>query len=311
MSFLVELDLELYRPDAFAGFVPGPQYTPGNARAMMWMAQLAYETDHPDKIDAVLAMWKLAKAEILVRPLTSPLRLSHTRGVIARTATATIVAFAGTDPLSARDWLTDFKLGHPTGDIHAGFESAAGVAWDSVRRAIAEGAAAGRRLFFAGHSLGAAIVTATALRLLNDQALGVREAQVYGFGTPRALRPAMRELYNAALGPTTYRLIHGSDAVPSSPPSELGFTHVGRPLVCAHGAAFGDAQPSQSFDDIPAFKPQLIGGVAQFVHNPLDIPFPVRPSLGGVIYAALPPAVRDHIPDAYFHAIGTPLVAQR
>ena len=48
MSFLVKLPTELYDPMAFAQFTGGRDFTIGNAKAMAWMCQLAYETDEPD-----------------------------------------------------------------------------------------------------------------------------------------------------------------------------------------------------------------------------------------------------------------------
>jgi triacylglycerol lipase len=60
MSILVELPLELYKPDAFAAFRPGADFHLGTARALMWMSQLAYETAHPDKINTICARWRTA-----------------------------------------------------------------------------------------------------------------------------------------------------------------------------------------------------------------------------------------------------------
>ena len=48
MSILVELPLELYDPHAFDVFLLAGDFHRGCVRAMAWMSQLAYETDHPD-----------------------------------------------------------------------------------------------------------------------------------------------------------------------------------------------------------------------------------------------------------------------
>jgi len=308
MSFFTELDTNLYRPDAFSGFDAQAKFTLGNARAMMWMCQLAYETAHKDKIDAILNRWQLTKIDVLEQAVTSSLRMSQTCGIIAATGKATIVAFAGTDPISIQDWVTDFILGRPTGDIHAGFDAAAAAVQDRVHQAVADGIAAGRKLFIAGHSLGGAIGFASALRMIEDQALNLREAEVYGFGAPRTLRPGATARY-APLMNTTYRLVHGNDVVPSVPPPELDFVHVGRPLLCPHGGLFDEAKLAQSFDDVPRFERQARGGLLQLVTGPLDLPFRPRPFPIGPLFAALPPGVIDHVPDAYLHALGTPIMA--
>jgi len=54
MSFLVRLPEETYRSDALARFTANPDFTLGNAQAMMCLAQLAYETDDPEKIKRIL-----------------------------------------------------------------------------------------------------------------------------------------------------------------------------------------------------------------------------------------------------------------
>ena len=57
-------------------------------------------------------------------------------------------------------------------------------------------------------------------------------------------------------------------------------------------------------DAFGEFRPQA--GFA--LGNPLDVPFRPRPAAIGFILAALPPAIRDHVPDAYLHALGSPIV---
>ena len=50
MSFLVKLPAERYSSTAFDGFVGSSDLELGDAKAMAWMCQLAYETDEPGKI---------------------------------------------------------------------------------------------------------------------------------------------------------------------------------------------------------------------------------------------------------------------
>ena len=54
MSTLVELPPGEYSRAAFEEFRPAENgFTIGNARAMMWVSQLAYETGKPQTIDSV------------------------------------------------------------------------------------------------------------------------------------------------------------------------------------------------------------------------------------------------------------------
>jgi hypothetical protein len=55
MSFLVELDRGAYPDNALAAFVPTSQFGLDNARAMMWLSQLAYETGDRPKVESILA----------------------------------------------------------------------------------------------------------------------------------------------------------------------------------------------------------------------------------------------------------------
>ena len=56
MSFLTKLPADRYDRDAFKRFAGGKQFDIGNARAMAWMSQLAYETDEPGEIADILKL---------------------------------------------------------------------------------------------------------------------------------------------------------------------------------------------------------------------------------------------------------------
>ena len=54
MSELVELHRSQYPDDALNRFTPNAQFDFENARAMMWLSQLAYETVHEGKVTEIL-----------------------------------------------------------------------------------------------------------------------------------------------------------------------------------------------------------------------------------------------------------------
>ena len=63
MSKLVQIPQSEYDPAAFARFAPGAGFTLDNARALMWLSQLTYETyepSQPQKIAAVGQLWSFA-----------------------------------------------------------------------------------------------------------------------------------------------------------------------------------------------------------------------------------------------------------
>ncbi|MES1149746.1 MAG: Mbeg1-like protein, partial [Bradyrhizobium guangdongense] len=177
MSILVELHPDRYDPNAFARFNPASSdFDLDVARAIMWMSQLAYETHVPDTITKVSGIWKL-NARSFIQPVTSTLPLSDTRGVIAEKDGATIVAFAGTDPLLLPNWISDFHVDLLHGDVHGGFEAAAAAVWDTVKDVLAP---SNSPVFITGHSLGAALAVLTADHARRD--LKLANAQVYLYG---------------------------------------------------------------------------------------------------------------------------------
>ena len=300
VSILVELPPDQYDREAFAKFNQATvDFDPGVARAMMWMSQLAYETREPDTIRQAAAFWGLSEVRALIEPARSTLPLTDTRGVIARKGDATIVAFAGTDPLHLINWISDFSLGRSKSSVHAGFEDAAAAVWDDVRPALTEARASQAPIFITGHSLGAAIAVITA-----DFArarLGLAAAQIYLYGCPRVGREEFVGTYNRSFGQSTYRLVHGADVVPTVPPPSLGFRHVGRYLACASGGKFDAAglTPAVGSDEPVAsggFREQLAGIFRGRSPN-------TRSDTVGQLTALLPIGIGDHLPDRYYAAL--------
>jgi triacylglycerol lipase len=301
MSILVELPLELYNVTAFDAFRPVADFDRGTARAMAWMSQLAYETRHPDKIAAVCNLWGLRHPHIIASPATAALPIVHTRAIIVEGRGATIVAFAGTDPLVPANWLTDFSIEVTPDNVHRGFDAAARSVTDEVSHVLM--ARSEQPVMLTGHSLGAALAAITAGRVLADP--GIRPSAVYAFGMPRAGDAEFAARYNETLGAATFRLVHGDDIVAAVPPSRLGFRHVGRLIRCPRGAALAsDVTPAQDFGDDPPFAPALASGLRQGFRDLLALrPQPsFRDDFLGRLSGLLVPPIADHLPDRYCHA---------
>jgi hypothetical protein len=267
------------------------------------MSQLAYETHVPQTITAVSGFWTLFNVKPLIQPAKSTLPVSDTRGVIAQRDGATIIAFAGTDPLILENWVSDFYLGRPKGDVHQGFKDAAAAVWDDVRTALIAASAAGSPIFITGHSLGAALAVVTADRARIEP--GIARPQVYLYGCPRVCAVDAAATYNATLGPTTYRLVHGNDIVPTVPAPQLGFHHVGRYLACGPGAKFVAGQLAvNSTSDEPLPTTGGFAGIAQQLAN-LVVGFSPseRMDVIGRLSELLLPGIGDHLPDRYYDAL--------
>ena len=300
MSILVELPPDQYDRVAFANFNPSSAgFDLGVARAMMWMSQLAYETHVPQTIAEVAGFWALSDVKTLIKPAQSTLPLTDTRGVIARKSNATIVAFAGTDPLHLLNWISDFSLGRPKASVLTGFEDAAKAVWGDVKDALTAAQKNNSPIFITGHSLGAAIAVIAADFARVE--LKLADAQVYLYGCPRVGRDEFVGTYNGTFGNTTYRLVHGADVVPTVPPPNLGFQHVGRYLASASGGKFnaalltpgcGSNEPMAS----AGFRDQLVNLFRGRSQN-------TRNDLVGQLTALLPVGIGDHLPDRYYAAL--------
>lgn len=328
MSFLTKLPRALYRADAFDGFTAERDFTLGNAKAMIWISQLAYETDEPDKIKDVLLSWGLQLANtgpdddaVVVREVKSVLPIASTHCFVASGRGATIVTFAGTDPVVLANWITDFDVHIDATGTAEGYQMAADAVFAQLQDLISAPRLAGNKLFVTGHSLGGALAALSAHQIVSNRI--VEATAVYTFGMPRAgTQDFVDTQYNPRLGLCTYRLVQGDDLVPTVAPTELGLHHLGRYLRCERGAKFSAGALAA---DTASDHPQFVGGVAKelsgLLHGPLSGvlshaqqlalaqslalgrgPPGARTDPGGILIELLPPRLRDHIPDRYIGA---------
>lgn len=302
MSFLVEIPLDAYSEDAFAGFFPNADFNLGTARAMMWMAQLAYEVrDARRKVTPVLQRWNLQRHALISKEHIGGLPFTSTHGIVAGGHGAVLVSFAGTDPLALANWLTNFHLGPRSRDMHHGFRSAIDAVWTDLSATLAT---LDRKapLYFAGHSLGGALAVTAAERALRE--LGLMATGIYTFGAPRVGAATFADTYNASgLGERTYRLVHGLDIIPTVPPSQFGFRHAGRMIACPRGAGFTASLSMSAIDsDDPPFADTLRNGYRQRWNDLRTGNFPVSARkgwLGWYQRYILPPTIADHLPERY------------
>jgi triacylglycerol lipase len=61
MSGFVRKDRSAYPRDALDHFPASKQFDLVSAQALMWLSQLAYETDDEPKVDSILGDWQLKK----------------------------------------------------------------------------------------------------------------------------------------------------------------------------------------------------------------------------------------------------------
>jgi pimeloyl-ACP methyl ester carboxylesterase len=319
MSKLVELPLDQYQANSFAEFEPAKsEFHLPNARAMMWASQLAYETDAgPAKVRAITDRWGLGAATIIKTDETDT-PLTRTRGVVFEAKNATIVAFAGTDPLVLPNLITDFNLGWsgllqwiPWRDnvwktAHRGFEMATDAAWNQISSLLSGWQ--GKPVFITGHSLGAAIAMLTADR--TDT--GTNPPVVYTFGQPRAFIASKAKEYDARMGHRSFRMRHGDDIVPAVPPAFLGYRHAGRYLSCGSGQTFQAGGLSTAASDDPDFADAAFDGILSDMKSLVTLRAQPQYRTDPLwkMTQMLPVGIANHLPDRYLHALGalrTPL----
>jgi hypothetical protein len=97
------------------------------------------------------------------------------------------------------------------GKVHTGFRNALQVVWELIKEALAE---VRFPVFFAGHSLGAALATLSASRCLHDNG-PVKPAALYTFGSPRVGDAVFAESLKAL---SHSRIVDQADIVPDLPP---------------------------------------------------------------------------------------------
>src|ERR1700748_2945480 len=103
MSIFVELPRNAYPDNALDGFTAIRDFKLDNARAMMWLSQLAYETAHQDKVDDILKAWKLSKLGFVTNNALTGLAPHSACVVVAEGHGATFVTFSGSDPAKPED----------------------------------------------------------------------------------------------------------------------------------------------------------------------------------------------------------------
>ncbi len=145
-----------------------------------------------------------------------------TQSFVASNDEFAVVCFRGTEVREEKDIITDLKFWQTKaaggGRVHAGFEEALGKVWDGISAHLQDirGQTGNQlKVWFTGHSLGAALATLAADRYQEAQGL-------YTFGSPRVGGKSFHDDFKV----NAYRFIHNNDAV-TMVPSPVGYQHVG------------------------------------------------------------------------------------
>ncbi|MFK7732481.1 MAG: lipase family protein, partial [Pseudomonadales bacterium] len=167
-----------------------------------------------------------------------------TQCIVAVAEKHLVLCFRGTEPSSPRDIYDDlfaYPIQPPVTDgmMHAGFWRALHQVWKDNNPAMSwppkhatqqtglfsylkknRGTESRRKLWIAGHSLGGALATTAAARLLGEGLFNQQDiAGVYTFGQPRVGDPQFAARY--PLDSKHFRLMHANDIVTKVPPKSF------------------------------------------------------------------------------------------
>jgi triacylglycerol lipase len=123
-----------------------------------------------------------------------------------------IIAFRGTN--EAADWWTNLNVlfrRTAWGLAHRGFCDAAGLFWPDVDQQVQSAAGEERRVWFSGHSLGGAMATVAAARLLTTNEHAVEG--LCTFGQPPVGGGKFRRNCDRVLGARYLRIVNHTDSV--------------------------------------------------------------------------------------------------
>jgi len=314
MSFLTQLPEALYPQTKFANFRPGAAFDLDTARALIWLSQLAYETDTA-KIKRICGGLEITLiGDPIHKSVASALPIASTYVMVFDVSGSTVVSFAGTDPVVLANWVSDFDIRSTDGGAAEGFLAALQVVEFDVLARLP----AGHPVVVTGHSLGGALAVLLAQRL---DAVRPDVQAVYTFGMPRPGREPFVAPYNASeLGKRTFRLVHGNDIVPTVAPSKFDFQHVGRYAKAPENGKFTVAEDVAGSNE-PGFEEGVANELHDLLRDPmgqigayarrlrdaaaalLGRPVPhTRSDTAGIVIDMLPPRLRDHMPDRYIAA---------
>ena len=192
-----------------------------------------------------------------------------------------IVAFRGAEFDEWEDILAPAKFDlvpWDAGRVHRGFKDAFEAVWPKLKDRL-DPVSAGRKVWFCGHSLGAAMATLAAFR--HPDARGVCT-----FGSPRVGDSAFAAAFAAKLGDASLRYVNHNDVVTHLPPPVFGHRHVMAPrFIALDGSISGD-------------PPSLLHFFSELIGPPEQLLELVNRLLDGSLTIA-PNFLLEHMPKAY------------
>jgi hypothetical protein len=229
-----------------------------------------------------------------------------------------ILAFRGTEPANAINWLTDtdvIQRAFGDGFVHQGFYANLQAVWDEISAKLYEAIetpgngngherarAPMQRLYITGHSLGAAMAVLAAAKISLDETAALRQRvhSVYTFGQPAVGDKRFAAQCEDLFGDRLYRHVYGYDVVPHLPPTWDGrFHHFGEERVTAK-ATEPWVKPSTPLEPARWIVSAIGSCVLSFVARRLPV----------LEHFQFPYSLDDHSPTRYIEASRSSLIGR-
>lgn len=166
------------------------------------------------------------------------------------------------------------------GEFHRGFWESVEDLWPTINHDLQRACQSSPRpLFLAGHSLGGAMATIIAARLIHEDR---PFTSVYTFGQPRAMTRDTARIYNVEAGRRHHRFQNNQDIVTRVPARLMNYSHVG-------GCVYIDGEDDRGLHTDPGYWFRF-----------LDI---VQDTLETLITRIKAGSIEDHGIDKYITAI--------
>ena len=163
--------------------------------------------------------------------------------------TDVVVACRGTQPTEFNDIKADLKavpvMAETVSRVHHGFKVEVDEIFPYIAPKLMEKKDETRKLWFCGHSLGAAMATIMASRCMYESTLMNPEC-LFTYGSPRV---GWRK-YVKSLGVNHHRFVNNNDIVTRVPMRVMGYVHHGTEhYMNAHGEIWEGFKPWRRFKD--------------------------------------------------------------
>jgi len=137
-----------------------------------------------------------------------------------------VIACRGTEPTQFQDIAADLRampvLAETVSRVHKGFKKEVDDLWPMVLEDITRTQNKGKKLWFTGHSLGAAMATIMASRCYYEASIP-NPGELYTYGSPRV---GWKKYVDTMCTPH-HRWVNNNDIVTTVPPAFIGYRHDG------------------------------------------------------------------------------------